>query len=544
MSVERRFGGAGIRREIRSSGRRPGGAVYIGPAYDSGDWTFTRASEAAYYDPRSDAFQGVGEWDALTSFPASIAGWTAIGGPTETDEGGGVWTTGDTAGAAYSGHRYTTSGISVGRRYRVTYQITKDSDETRFPEFQNISGSSYTHFQLNTATGATTIRLQSGLSPVVSSSDGGAVWVVTFEFTAASATTTHGVYPAMTTTFGGASSAATGTLTWEPGVVFETEAAWLADNVPRVFSDGAVLIEGARTNLLPRSSDLDSPTWTKLGGTPTLVQDEVAPDGSAGWSFDWAGGGSDLRQAFTLADSTDFVGSVFLRQDGASDLDWRTRDKAGALAILSTTPGSEWARYALADNTATGGNAPIVQLVKIDSAEFAMFNAQVEAGAFASSPIRTSGATATRARDQMRYVIDADMAAALEDPAGWKIDHWPSHPNGEGANGYRLVDVDAWKPSLWRVNTANQWRLGSISQSCVVTMAAGWLAGDKLTFHCVTPTVGDWTLTVTNERTGETQTHTDVNPSVAVLSGKTLGIGHYLGGTSWDAYGVCSRIYK
>jgi hypothetical protein len=466
------------------------------PAYDDAAWTFTRASEAALVDPRAGwAFAGTG----LESTPFETRAWSeaaAVGTDVITagaeDEAGGTSGTilTDNNGAAYEyiPALNSTRNAQPGSALRVEYHVKQTATPpTSYPELR-IDGPGDLWLRFDTQTGDHHVTFDSLADTSISVAEASpGWWRITIDFVVPTfGNYRYSVYPAITTTLTGANTvAATGSI--QLGTIRAYgEAGWLPADVPRVLPDGSVLIEGERTNLLARSTDLNNPTWVKLGGTPTLVQDETAPDGSLAWSFDWSGGGADIRQSFTAGDSVDFVGSVFIRHDDASEVDWRTRDKAGALAILDVFPGSEWARYALADNAGVGGNAPIVQLVEQDTDRFAMWNAQVEEGTFPTSPIRTDGATATRAAEVL--TLPAASVPRWVLAGGWEVDVWPNYASGTDGGGAVIAYV-ARQSNNDYLQMDNDFSAGSSrvqyrgDGGSNVSVEATWAAGDKVTIR-------------------------------------------------------------
>ena len=315
----------------------------------STDLTFTRSGEAANFDPRTGAFLAAAgtDWrEDEHTLPLAISSWTDAGTPGETtgvsDHLGGsdAVTTEDADAGAFEGHTHST-GFSVvaGRLYRTTTWIKKDTDETRFPELQNVSSSGFAHWQLNTKTGAATVRVSNGftdLSLSVTEAVSG-WWRVIFTFRPnISAGFLARVYPAAAVSLGGSALATTtGALTWYPAIQLDGEAAWLPTDVPRILDDGAILIEGAATNRVTHSQDFDNAFWSKLTDPPTVTANSAtAPDGTTTADeilFNSAAGVGDLRSgALGLTDSLDYAYSVFLQSPADAPASVRTsmRNKA------------------------------------------------------------------------------------------------------------------------------------------------------------------------------------------------------------------------
>ncbi len=105
----------------------------------------------------------------------------------------------------------------------ASWFVKKDSDQTRFPEFQhNQGGGGFAHIQIDTQTGAAVIRAQSTwTATAVAVQDCGDWWRLVLRFTTAStAAITVSVIAAASTTLGGATSpTVVGSVTvWNPQI--------------------------------------------------------------------------------------------------------------------------------------------------------------------------------------------------------------------------------------------------------------------------------------------------------------------------------------
>jgi len=184
-------------------------------------------------------------------------------------------------------------------------------------------------------------------------------------------------------------------------------------------TDKGVLIEGARTNSRLYSQDFDNAAWTKAGAgvasAPVVTANHgVAPDGTLTADrivFALNGGTatadiSSIYQDVTLVSTN--THSVWLKSNTASTYEVQITDGAGIRTSCTVTP--TWQRFhctaASAGITAynirvRGGQTP----VNSDAADILAWGNQVEVGAFPSSYIPTTTASATRAADVLTVPV-------------------------------------------------------------------------------------------------------------------------------------------
>ncbi len=158
-----------------------------------------------------------------------LASWTPTSSPSsvggQADPFGGTAAELSTDDSAIATEYYT--GVFAGwplvtaTPYEVRIAVKKDAITSRFPELHVVRGSAYAFIQLNTQTGATTIRSQSGLAALSATAathpSNSGWWRVTIALTVSTAgSLTVRFIPAAGTSFGAGSSAATGSVTWHP----------------------------------------------------------------------------------------------------------------------------------------------------------------------------------------------------------------------------------------------------------------------------------------------------------------------------------------
>jgi len=198
--------------------------------------------------------------------------------------------------------------------------------------------------------------------------------------------------------------------------------------VPRI-TDKGLLIEGARTNLCLQSQTFQNAVWDD--GTPnnaTVATDLTAPDGTATGQTLTAATGTTLsmrRQALTTVGSTSYIFSVFIKQGTATSSRIRVRDATNGVDVLQATAvtwsggtptiggttgtwgtpiqlaGGWWRIWGLA-TTGVGGVSCSIAIYPDNASgtgTLGVWQSDLQAGSFPSSPIPTTSASVTRPAD-------------------------------------------------------------------------------------------------------------------------------------------------
>lgn len=219
-----------------------------------------------------------------------------------------------------------------------------------------------------------------------------------------------------------------------------------AINEPR-FEKNGLLIEGASTNLLPRSEEFDNAAWGKIGTTVVTADDIAAPDESvtADKIDDQdAGSASYVQEGETVADDSEaHTFSVFLKQGtaaitqiglsytGGSSVDGRISLTWATLAITESGPvdtftieilADGWVRLTIVVSNNGSGNTssqariyPAGQTLA-DTGTVYAWGAQQEKLPLASSYIPTAGSTVTRTAENCEVTIEGNVPLQA-DPA-------------------------------------------------------------------------------------------------------------------------------
>jgi len=204
----------------------------------------------------------------------------------------------------------------------------------------------------------------------------------------------------------------------------------MATGVPRLSymygSCPAVLLEPQRTNLVLRSEEFDDAAWTKSGATVT-ANDAIAPDGTmSADKITLTSSSGRIARGVTLTDNVNYTASVFVKNIDATNATIRVRctNKAGTVATANfiltgsgtiselsdatatiTAFANNWYRCTLSFNAQSGATTPDLRIISNATGGLASgesvygWGAQLEAGAYPTTYMPTTSATATRVTD-------------------------------------------------------------------------------------------------------------------------------------------------
>lgn len=254
---------------------------------------------------------------------------------------------------------------------------------------------------------------------------------------------------------------------------------WLGTDVPRLYSDGAVLIEDSRTNVDTDSRDFS--TWTGSNATVTTGQAD-GPDGMTS-TADLIEASSDTSPKITKStglSSGEVTFGVYLKKatwDGTVTIaltDGSTTQTADL--VLSTS----WQHVEVTLSSAAAAVTAEIRFSADSSADCYVDLSDMVAVASPHSTIRTSGTSATRASENL-YVPNASVDARLFS-GHWQVHVWsPWDANGSHEVSPRILNcADTTSDRLRFVGNGGGIRLSNAGNNENIT-GLSYVAGDKVT---------------------------------------------------------------
>ena len=158
----------------------------------------------------------------------------------------------------------------------------------------------------------------------------------------------------------------------------------------------SVLLEPQRTNLALYSEDLTQTAWAKTNSGTITANSTISPDGTQTADTLNAGANSaQAQQALTGTSGAVYTVSIWVKRiTGTGNVILKAVENADTLIAVT----SDWQRFT-ATVTSTSTTIRIGVKLATSGDEVAIWGSQVEAGAFATTYIPTTSASATRVAD-------------------------------------------------------------------------------------------------------------------------------------------------
>ena len=186
----------------------------------------------------------------------------------------------------------------------------------------------------------------------------------------------------------------------------------VTNNKPRIDflndSNGALLLEPQRTNLLPHSEFMTASNWQ--GGQTTanvILSSNLSPEGKANcYQVTRSSSGTSQVGIFTgITNGSTYTGSIYVRSiSGSLSVSFRDVNGAGTTKSITT----DWTRIDVtATASSTTGRLYLVLVADGDVVE--VYGAQLEEGSYATSYIPTQGGAVTRNADVISKTGISDL---------------------------------------------------------------------------------------------------------------------------------------
>lgn len=440
------------------------GASSAGDLTALSGWSFTRASLAMGYDSTGKLVYGPNNL-ALQSQTLDNASWAKISAVVTADAG----TAPD--GTTTADKIVVNNGVVAGR----VQQVLSAMAGTRYLVSAYVKPSGWNWFALRVAEDAAPAvyfdvgtgalgAVESGWSSASITSAGNGWYRIAAVYTAVGASYTWRFLPTNANSAFTTGDGVNGSLAWgiqveavtyqtTPGTYnATTSAAYYGPRLvydPVTLASLGILVEEARTNLCLQSQTFDNASWAKTNATVS-VNVLVSPDGTANADklVESVGTGQHrVDQAITVSNATAYTFSVFAKADtrlaialriiaGTTNASAIFNLQAGTINITSagtssiTAVGGGWYLCQVTGTTTstsatayinlqdTAGGTSLGSYTGDGTSGLYLWQAQLEAGTGASSPIPTTTAAVTRAADDATLTVSIASGAMVSEAYG------------------------------------------------------------------------------------------------------------------------------
>lgn len=226
------------------------------------------------------------------------------------------------------------------------------------------------------------------------------------------------------------------------GWAFDPPPPWVPPATHRIFGDGAILIEGSRSNLALRSEEPGDAAWLSHLGASGSNGTATAPDGDTDAGTVTFPADADAALYQEISTGAEVTLSAWFRGAGTVRLAVRQNDGSTIVSSPDIPLTSEWVRHSFTAITAPSLGEASPRIMLLNGSDGAartvgVSGVQCEEGTFATSYIRTAGAAATRG-GEVCTLAEADVPAVMR-TGKWAFDFWLPYSSSDAPMSYSFV---------------------------------------------------------------------------------------------------------